>query len=110
MPLISRPDPRDEKRITALKVIPVPVEQLPPDYYALLALMFAFAAVLTKVKMHSWLTFLFCVSSLANQRFSCTDLKNNLAFAALIVLTFVSTHLNIAGQPVMAPIFPWLRK
>lgn len=71
--------------------------------------MFAFAAVLTKVKMHSWLTFLFSVSSLANQRMSSTDLKNTLAFIALIVLTFVSTHLKFAGQPVMAPIFPWLR-
>ncbi|CAN8065378.1 unnamed protein product [Agarophyton chilense] len=110
MPIISRTDPRDESRCTPLNVVPVSVEELPPDYYAILGLCFAFFAVLFKVKMYAWLTCLFSISSLANQRYSCTDSKNLVATISLIVLTFLSTHTTLAGRPVMAPVFPWLRQ
>lgn len=132
---ISQEAPRDASRITPLYIAPVKIEDLPPDHCtlcynthlfvphllcyvvtdpcildALLALMFALLAVFFKVRIYSWVTCLFSFSSLANQRYSTMDMRTISATLALIALTFISTHTQFQGQPVLAPVFPWLRK
>lgn len=110
MIVTSRTDPRSEERITPFQIAPIEPDDLPPDFYLLLALGFALMAVLMKVRVYSWLVALLSFSSLANQRFSCIDFKTVSATFSLIMLTFISTHTQVDGQPVMAPMLPWLRK
>lgn len=107
--VISRTDPRSAARITPIHILPPSVEELPPDHYSLLALVFALMAITLKVKLYSWITCLLSLASLVNARYSTTDLKAFLATISLVVLTFMSTHVTFLGQPVMAPVFPWQR-
>lgn len=76
----------------------------------LMALLFAFMAIMMKIKIYSWLVCLLTLASLANQRYSNMDPKTVLANVSLIFLTFVSTHANYPNnQPVFSPAFPWLK-
>lgn len=77
---------------------------------SLSALVFAFMAIMFKIRIYSWLTCLLSFSSLANQRYSSMDSKSVVATLSLIVLTFISTHVSLKGQPVMAPMLPWLQR
>lgn len=87
-----------------LTVISVVGFALPSD--ALMAVMFAFFAMISRVKLYAWLTLLFSLASVANQRYSSLDPKLLFSTLTLIFLTFLSTHSAVTGHTFKIP-GPW---
>ncbi|EKX32475.1 hypothetical protein GUITHDRAFT_82283 [Guillardia theta CCMP2712] len=70
---------------------PIPQEELPPDYMALLSLLFGLLGLLLKYKICSWLALYACLSSVANVKKSEVDLKQ---IASSLIFALMGLSMN----------------
>lgn len=107
----NREDVRRADKVEPFKLVKAAPEDVPMDRYAMMSLCFALGAIMFKVPFYAWLTLLFCMASLANQRTSQIDIRSVVANVLLVFLTFLSTHFNPTSKPLLFPtIANWLQR
>uniref|UniRef100_A0A7S2Y0W3 Protein Asterix n=1 Tax=Fibrocapsa japonica TaxID=94617 RepID=A0A7S2Y0W3_9STRA len=69
-------------------------DQLPPDYIALLSLVFGIMGLMLKYKLCAWLSVFCCMSSMANIKNSEMDIKQ---IACSVMFAMMGLFMNYFG-------------
>merc|ERR1711934_1031601 len=69
-------------------------DELPPDYMALLSLLFSIAGLTMKIKGCTWISILCCISSLGKIKSSEADFKQIMCTVTFAILGVVMLYLS----------------
>mmetsp|Transcript_24491 Transcript_24491/g.48661 ORF Transcript_24491/g.48661 Transcript_24491/m.48661 type:complete len:99 (-) Transcript_24491:51-347(-) len=79
-------DPRRPQAVKPYMKEQIDPDQLPPDFYALLALIFGVIGLMMRQKMYAWLSLFCCLGSIANLKSAEMDVKQIVCSVAFAVM------------------------
>uniref|UniRef100_A0A6T6LFT2 Uncharacterized protein n=1 Tax=Rhodosorus marinus TaxID=101924 RepID=A0A6T6LFT2_9RHOD len=74
-------------------------EDIAPNYYTIVSLVFGVMAITMKVRLHAWLCLLFSLAQLTTTNFSEMDFKQTVGSVMLAGMTFWSAFAQKSSIP-----------
>mmetsp|Transcript_28492 Transcript_28492/g.111624 ORF Transcript_28492/g.111624 Transcript_28492/m.111624 type:complete len:109 (-) Transcript_28492:1236-1562(-) len=78
-------------------------DDVAPNYYTIVSLVFGMMAITMKVRLHAWLCLLFSLAQLTTTNFSDMDFKQTVGSLMLAGMTFWSAFAQKSSIPRPAP-------
>ena len=69
-------------------------DELPPDYFSLLSLMFGLIGLMMKTKWGCWCSIICCFASLANAKHGQMDIKQMFASFSFAIVGLISNYFS----------------